>query len=70
MYSNPGDLVYDPFSGLGSTVLEAVRQGRRGYGSELNPASVADSLVYLRRHDAEQSVPTLFDLLNEEWTAA
>ncbi|MGN7968992.1 DNA methyltransferase [Microbacterium sp. 22296] len=69
-YSNPGDLVYDPFSGLGSTVLEAVRQGRRGYGSELNPASVADSLVYLRRHDDEQGVPTLFDLLDTEWAAA
>jgi DNA modification methylase len=69
-YSNPGDLVYDPFSGLGSTVLEAIRQGRRGYGSELNPASVADSLVYLRRHDDEQNVPTLFDLLDAEWDAA
>jgi len=69
-YSNPGDLVYDPFSGLGSTVLEAVRQGRRGYGSELNPASVADSLVYLERHDREQGVPTLFDLLDQEWNAA
>jgi DNA modification methylase len=69
-YSNPGDLVYDPFSGLGSTVLEAVRQGRRGYGSELNPASVADSLVYLERHDREQGIPTLFDLLDTEWTAA
>lgn len=69
-YSNPGDLVYDPFSGLGSTVLEAVRQGRRGYGSELNPASVADSLVYLERHDREQGIPTLFDLLDTEWSAA
>lgn len=69
-YSNPGDLVYDPFSGLGSTVLEAVRQGRHGYGSELNPASVADSLVYLERFDREQGIPTLFDLLDTEWTAA
>jgi hypothetical protein len=62
MYSNPGDLVYDPFAGIGSTMLCAVQAGRRGYGSELNPASVADSLVYLRRHDARASVPTLFDL--------
>ncbi|MDD7930095.1 DNA methyltransferase [Microbacterium thalli] len=69
-YSNPGELVYDPFSGLGSTVLEAVRQGRRGYGSELNPASVADSLVYLRQHDAAETTPTLFDLLDLEGTAA
>jgi len=70
MYSNPGDLVYDPFSGLGSTVLCAVQADRRGYGSELNPASVADSLVYLRRHDARASVPTLFDLLDIETEGA
>lgn len=70
MYSNPGELVGDPFSGLGSTALEAVRQGRRAFGSELNPVSVADSLVYLRRHDNEANTPTLFDLLDLEGTAA
>lgn len=66
MYSNPGELVADPFSGLGSTVLEAVKQGRRGFGSELNPVSVADSVVYLTRHDNEANTPTLFDLLDLE----
>jgi hypothetical protein len=65
-YSNAGELVGDPFLGLGSTVLEAVRQGRRGFGTELNPASVADSVVYLRRHDNAAAVPTLFDLLDVE----
>lgn len=71
MYSNPGELVGDPFSGLGSTVLEAVRQGRRGFGSELNPVSTADSVVYLTRHDNEANTPTLFDLLDlEEGNAA
>ncbi len=70
MYSNPGELVGDPFSGLGSTVLEAVRQDRRGFGSELNPVSVADSVVYLTRHDNEANAPTLFDLLDLEGSAA
>lgn len=70
MYSNPGELVGDPFSGLGSTVLEAVRQGRRGFGSELNPVSVADSVVYLTRHDNEANTPTLFDLLDMGVSAA
>ena len=64
MYSNPGELVGDPFSGLGSTVLEAVKQGRRGFGTELNPVSVADSLVYLRQFDTEKNTPSLFDLLD------
>ncbi|WP_292706154.1 DNA methyltransferase, partial [Microbacterium sp. SCN 71-17] len=70
MYSNPGELVGDPFSGLGSTVLEAVKQDRRGFGSELNPVSVADSVVYLTEHDNQRDVPTLFDLLDTEWQAA
>jgi hypothetical protein len=69
MYSQPGELVGDPFSGIGSTVLEAVKQGRRGFGTELNPVSVADSLVYLRAHDAEKHTPTLFDLLDMEGAA-
>lgn len=70
MYCNPGELVGDPFSGLGSTVLEAVRQSRRGFGTELNPVSVADSVVYLTRHDNEANAPTLFDLLDLEGSAA
>ena len=69
-YSNPGELVGDPFSGLGSTVLEAVKQDRRGFGSELNPVSVADSITYLRRHDDAAATPTLFDLLDIEGSAA
>ncbi|MDQ0894454.1 hypothetical protein QFZ26_002009 [Agromyces ramosus] len=69
-YSMPGELVYDPFGGIGSTALCAVEAGRRAYSSELNPASVADSLVYLRRHDARASVPTLFELLDIEGSAA
>lgn len=70
MLSNPGELVGDPFSGLGSVPLEAVKQGRRGFGSELNPVSVADSVTYLTRHDVARSTPTLFDLLDLEGSAA
>src|SRR5438128_1798152 len=33
----PGDIVYDPFSGRGTTVLEACLQRRVGYGSDANP---------------------------------
>lgn len=70
MFSNPGELVGDPFSGLGSTVIEAVKQDRRGFGSELNPVSVADSVIYLTRHDVAKATPTLFDLLDLEGSAA
>lgn len=32
-----GDVVYDPFSGRGTTALEASLGGRRGFGSDANP---------------------------------
>lgn len=36
-YSDPGDAVYDPFTGSGSTLLAAERAGRTGYGMEISP---------------------------------
>ena len=64
-YSNPGDLVHDPFAGLGTVPLMALKHGRRGSGSELNAGYWADSVKYLRAEEAARSVPTLFDLLDE-----
>lgn len=34
--SNPGNVVFDPFMGLGTTGVSAVRSGRKFVGSELN----------------------------------
>jgi len=62
-YSNPGDLVFDPFGGLFTVPLRAVKAGRRGRGVELNAGYFADGVDYLRRQDAEASVPSLFDAL-------
>ncbi len=36
-YSRPGDVVLDPFSGRGTTALEATSSGRIGVGNDLNP---------------------------------
>lgn len=35
--TEPGDVVYDPFSGRGTAPLEACRLGRLGMGSDANP---------------------------------
>ena len=35
--TEPGDVVYDPFAGRGTTPLEACRMGRIGLGSDANP---------------------------------
>lgn len=40
-YSRPGDLVCDPCAGAGTTLLAALRTGRRALGSEIDPEAHA-----------------------------
>lgn len=39
--TDKGDLVLDPFAGIGTVPAQAIAMGRRAVGIELNPASVA-----------------------------
>lgn len=41
LWSNPGDIVFDPFSGIGSTAHCAIKAGRCFVGSELKPSYFA-----------------------------
>jgi len=38
--TQPGDLVCDPFMGSGTTLVEAIVNGRRAYGTDVNPVAV------------------------------
>lgn len=60
-YSNKGELVYDPFCGLGTVPYRAIKLGRRGQGSELNTAYFFDSVHYLKAAEQEAMMPTLFE---------
>lgn len=62
-YSNAGELVYDPFLGLGSTVVRAIKAGRRGHGSELSAQYFSDAAIYCDAAEREYGMPTLFDAL-------
>lgn len=62
-YSNPGDLVLDPFGGLGTVALQAMRAGRRGYTIELNNAYFRDAVGYLKAEEEKLDTPSLFDLV-------
>ena len=64
-YSAKGEIVYDPFSGLGTVPMMAVKMGRYGIGCELSPKYFADSLLYLDAADRDVDAPTLFDFLSE-----
>lgn len=37
LFTNPGEVVFSPFAGIGSEGYEAVKAGRRFYGVELKP---------------------------------
>jgi hypothetical protein len=65
-YSNKGELVYDPFCGLGTVPYRAILKGRKGGGSELNPGYFMDQVHYLRAAEKEVSMPSLFDALEAE----
>jgi DNA modification methylase len=65
LYSNPGDLVLDPFNGIGSTGYQAVKMGRRYLGVELKPEYARQAARFLQQ--AEGSAVSLFNM--EEVTA-
>lgn len=64
-YSNEGDLVYDPFGGLMTVPMTAVKMHRSGYGCELNPDYFRDGVGYLQAAEDEIEEPTLFDFMPE-----
>lgn len=63
-YSNPGEIVLDPFGGLMTVPLVALKKDRKGIGIELNPDYFRDGLGYLKTEEAKKMEPTLFDFLN------
>lgn len=63
-YSNEGDVVFDPFGGLMTVPLRAVKLGRKGYGIELNVDYFRDGLGYLKEAEFERDMPTLFDFIS------
>jgi hypothetical protein len=68
-YTNPGELVYDPFGGLMTVPYRAIALGRRGYGCELNPEYFECGRRYCYEAEYKRSAPTLFDLSEFEAAA-
>lgn len=61
-YSNPGEIVYDPFGGLMTVPVRAIHAGRKGIGTELNAGYWADGVAYLKAEEQKLSMPSLFDM--------
>lgn len=64
-FTNPGDLVDDPFGGLFSTAYMALDMKRKAVSVELNSEYFADGVDYVNAINYEINMPTLFDLLEE-----
>jgi DNA modification methylase len=63
LYSNPGEIVFDPFAGLFTTCYVAIRLRRQGYGIELADEYFQAGVRYCKQIEREVNTPTLFDFL-------
>ena len=64
LYTNPNDIVFTPFLGIGSEVYQAILMGRRGVGIELKKSYFDCAVENVKNAIIESSQPTLFDFIN------
>lgn len=65
LYTNPGELVFSPFTGIGSEGYVSLQRGRRFYGCELKPEYHAQAMKNLAKAEKTHAANnrTLFDAL-------
>lgn len=63
-YSNPGEVVLDPFAGIFTVPYCAVNLGRIGWGIELANEYWHCGVGYCEQAEREHNMPTLFDMLD------
>lgn len=61
-FSNADELVFDPFGGLMTVPVRALKAGRRGRGVELNTGYFMDGVKYLQAEERQRDLPSLFDI--------
>lgn len=61
LWSNPGEVVFTPFLGIGSEIYEAVKADRRGIGCELKDSYFDVAVKNIRKAELVAKQPTLFD---------
>lgn len=64
--SSPGDLIFDPFGGVGSSGYEALKQKREFLGTELKPEYWRLGCKYLKEIEMEVNQPTIWNFLPSE----
>ena len=66
LYSNPNDVVFTPFMGIGSEVYQSVKMGRRAIGIELKDAYFEQAVKNMQSLEDEQAQTSIFDFLQTE----
>lgn len=62
LWSNPGEVVFSPFGGIGSEPYTAVKLGRYGKAIELKPSYFNTAVTNLKAIESQLHQSTLFDL--------
>lgn len=62
--SMPGEVVFDPFAGIGTVPLRALKLDRIGWGYELSETYWRDAVRYCQATEREKATPSLFDLMD------
>ena len=70
VWSNPDDVVFSPFAGIGSEGHEAVRLGRKFIGIELKESYYKSAIQNIQNAVAESNQMTIYDYLNMAYTEA
>lgn len=61
LWTNPGEVIYDPCMGVGSTGYQALQMGRRFIGCELKESYFRQAVRFLWEAEQSASQPTLFN---------
>lgn len=60
LWSNPGDIIFDPFVGIGSVPYIAVKMGRRGVGIELKESYYNQAVANCKAAEAMAKQVSMF----------
>ena len=63
LWTNPGDVVFSPFAGIGSELVTAIEMGRRATGAELKKSYYQQAARNCQAAEDRAHQPSLFDLL-------
>ena len=65
LLTKKGDIIYDPFAGRGTTVIEAALLGRRTISNDINPVSKILTLPRLNIPDLNELKKRLYEIPND-----